>query len=104
MKTKVLTLFSLLCLSVPVYLFIIWISIFDKADTQVERVEIYNSYLPNFMGNTTISTLLSILFSAAAAVLAVFSLKTSNRVLSAVNILLLIVAGLVFILNVWSML
>lgn len=84
-------------------MFALWIYFFDLGEEQSERIEIYNSYLPNFMGNTTISILVSILFGAAAIVLSNVSLKYSNRIFSAVNILILIVASFVFTLNVWSM-
>ncbi len=85
-------------------MFILWTKVFDMADEHIERVAIYNSYLPQFMETRLASSGISILFGILGIVLASISLKTSHRILSAFNLLCIIVGGSVLILNIWSLL
>ena len=81
----------------------LWIYVYDLSNVQSERVAIFNSYLPKFMENTTVSAGISMLFCVTALVLSIISLKTSNRMIRATNVLIIVIGGIILCLNVFSM-
>ena len=65
---KVFTIFSFLCLLVPVVIYVLWIYAFELGATQAERVMIFKDFSPNFLNGRWDITLLSIAFCVLAII------------------------------------
>jgi hypothetical protein len=100
---KVFTLAGLLCLSVPLSMFGLWIYAFDLGTTQAERVAMYNSYFPDFLNGRGDTTYLSLLFSIAAIILSNLGLKLSGKLWRGLNIVILVLGALLLLSNLFSM-
>jgi len=103
-KFKIATLISLMCLLIPVSIYGLWIYVFDLGTTQFERVTIFKTYFPEFLGGRWSTTILGILLCAIAIVLSGISFsKLLSKFWKSLNLVILIVAGLLFLLNIFSM-
>ena len=103
-KSILLTIASAFCVAIPTAMMGLWISAFNSAETQTERVRNYSSNLPQFMHDTTVSTLVSIAFCLLAIGLSAIALKASNKPVKLFNIILIAVGGAIMALNVFSLL
>jgi hypothetical protein len=101
-RTKIFTFVGLFCLSIPIILLALWIHAFNLGTNHVERIEIYNGYLPDFLQGFA-TTLLSMFFCALSIILSTISLKISSKLWKALNILILVVSSLLLYLNLFSM-
>lgn len=102
MNSKLLTLISLLCVSIPISMTLLWIDVFNKFSTHSERLQQYFSYFPEFMATRNSSAVVSLLFAVLAIVFTSLSLKKSDRFLSIINVLILILGISVLALNLWG--
>jgi len=79
---KVFTLLGLLCLLVPIALFVLWSHACDLGSNQAERIEVYHSYLPNFLKIRHATSFAKLSFSALAVIFSAFNtfnFKTNSR-------------------------
>ena len=100
---KTATFISLLCLSIPISIYGLWINAFNMGTSQVERVSIFNSYFPDFLHGRWHTTYLGITFCVLAIILSSISLKMSGKLWRALNIIILIFGSLLLLLNLFSM-
>lgn len=57
-QLKVLTLVGLICLLIPLTIYVLWIYVFDLGSTQTERVSIFKDYFLDFINADGILTIL----------------------------------------------
>jgi hypothetical protein len=102
-QLKILTSVGVFCLAIPLYIYTLWISIFDLGDTQAERVTIFKSYFPNFLQGRWDTTYIGIIFSILAIIFSLKGLKLPNKIWKIMNIIILIMSSLLLFLNIFSM-
>lgn len=96
------TLVSLICLSVPISIYGLWIYVFDLGTSQAERVAIFNDYFPDFLHGRWDITYVGIAFSTAAIAFSSIGLRLS-KMWKVLNIIILIFSSLLLLLNLFSM-
>lgn len=102
-QLKIKTFLSLVCFSIPLSIYILWIFILDLGTTQVERVAVFKDYFPDFLSGRWSTTLLSIAFCLAAIILSLSCLQFTKKLWKLLNILILIFSSLLLFLNLFSM-
>ncbi|REG82544.1 hypothetical protein C8N25_12175 [Algoriphagus antarcticus] len=102
-RLKVFTLVSLVSLSIPLSIYVLWICIFDLGATQAERVAIFQSYFPDFLHGRWGTTLLSMFFCIVSIILSNMSLKLPQKIWRILNYTVLVISSLLLGLNVFSM-
>jgi hypothetical protein len=100
---KTSTLISLICLLIPVSIYILWIYAAGLGTTQTERVIIFKSYFPDFLSGRWSTTILSIFFCIVAIIISSNSLKLSKNFWKATSTTILIISSLLLFLNLFSM-
>jgi hypothetical protein len=100
---KILSLFGVLCLSVPFSIFGLWIYSWNLGTTQDERISIFKSYFPGFLQGQHYSAFLSIAFCILAGILSIICLKLPGKSWRILNIFNLAFCGLLLFLNLFSM-
>lgn len=61
-QLKTATIIGFICLSIPLSVYALWISVFDLGTTQAERVALFKDYFPEFLHGRWDTTYLSIVF------------------------------------------
>ena len=102
-KLRVYSLMGVLCLSIPISLTVLWNHAFNSAATQVERVALYKSYVPEFLHGRNSTSLLSLVFCIAAIILSSVCLQTTVKLWKAINIIVLVLSILSLLLNLFQM-
>jgi len=100
---KILTFIGLFCLSIPLIIIGLWVHAFNLGDNQNNRVEIFNTYFPDFLHGIYSTTLLSIAFCVAAIILSIICLKVSEKMWKILNIAILVISISLFLFNIFSM-
>ena len=103
LKSKVLTLISLICLIIPFSIFSLWIYVYKLGTTQAERVSIFKDYFPDFLDGRWSTTIISIILSISAVILSSINLKYLKGIWKLINIVILILSSLLLFLNLFSM-
>jgi hypothetical protein len=102
-RFKFLTLLGFFCLLIPLSIYIWWIYIFDFGETQAERVDIFNSYFPDFLSHRWDTTILSIIFCVFAIILSAKSLQLEFTFWKVLNYMILTISSILLFLNLFSM-
>ena len=100
---KTLTFVSLIFLSIPLFIYGLWIQAFNLGTCQSERVTIFNSYFPDFLHGRWDITYLNIVFCILAIILSSFCLKLPQKLWKVLNIIILIFSCLLLLLNLFSL-
>ncbi len=100
---KILTYLGLVCFFIPLSILGLWIYAFDLEDNQTDRVAIFNSYFPNFLHGRYDTTYLSLAFCLLSIVLSSVSLKLSGKLWKAMNIVILVFAIMLLLLNLFGL-
>ena len=100
---KTLSVAGLICIFVPILIFGLWIHAANLGTTQNERVTIFKSYFPDFLGGRWDITFLSIAFCISAVILSSISLKFSGKLWKVLNVIILVISVLLLSLNLFSM-
>ena len=100
---KILTFIGLICLSIPLSIIGLWVHAFNLGDNQINRVEIFNTYFPDFLHGIYSTTLLSIAFCIVAIVLSSICLRLSEKLWKILNIVILVISISLLLLNLFSM-
>ncbi|MFL5740683.1 MAG: hypothetical protein ACJ75B_10730 [Flavisolibacter sp.] len=95
--------FGAIIFLIPLFFFILWIYAFNHAQGYPDDVNLYQSYLPAFLKGRFTTTILSFVLCVIAAGLNLRNLKNSNRLLRGISWLVVIAAGLLGFLNLFSM-
>ncbi|MDP2176221.1 MAG: hypothetical protein Q8K70_09975 [Bacteroidota bacterium] len=102
-RLKILTFIGLLCFSIPLSIFILWQYAYNMGDNQFNRVEIFKSYFPNFLQERYDTAYLSLAFCLLSIILSSLSLKLSGYLWKTLNIIILVLAILLMLLNLFQM-
>jgi hypothetical protein len=102
-RLKILTLTGFICLIIPILILGIWIHSFSSGDNQASRVNIFNTYFPEFLHGIYRTTLLSIAFCIIAIFLGMICLKITGRLWKILNIFILIISIALLFLNLFSL-
>jgi hypothetical protein len=105
-RIKIYSLLSKLFLLVPLALWGLWIYISQKdtKSTLYENQDKFNSYLPGFMRSNNNFFLLIVIFCVISIVLAAKCLKAKSESSKAENIIVISIAGLMILMQLFSML
>ncbi len=101
--SKILTLSGLICLSVPVSLFLLWIHAFGLGTNPYERVDIFNSYLPTFLHDRIVNACFTLLLSFLSIVFCGISVLKSNVLFIIINMIIIILGSLFLLWNLFTM-
>jgi hypothetical protein len=102
-RLKTLSVAELICIFVPILIFGLWIHAANLGTTQIERVAIFKSYFPDFLGGRWDITFLSIVYCISAVILSSISLKLSGKLWKTLNVIILTISALLLFLNLFSM-
>ena len=102
-QLKLFTFFGLLCMSLPLSIFGLWIYSSNAGTSQADSVAIFNSYFPDFLQGRFDTAYLSLAFCLLAIILCIVSLKLSGKFWKNINILVLIISSLLLFLNLFQM-
>jgi len=100
---KILTFVGLFCVSIPFSILGLWIHAFNLGTTQIERVEIFNKYFPEFLNRRFDTALLSVAFCILTIILSIISLTLPGKLWKALNIIILVFSILLFLMNLFQM-
>ena len=100
---KIFTLLGLVCMSVPLSIYGLWLYVIDLGTTHAERVAIFKEYFPEFLNGRWGTTFLSIVFCILAIIFSSISLKLSGKLWKVLNIIILVLSSLLLLLNIFSM-
>jgi hypothetical protein len=98
-------LLSLFFLFIPIIILGLWIYVFESNPnaSQSEKVKVYQSYFPVFMRDNFTVSIIVLMSSLIAIVFASTSLKKANDTVKATGIIVIIVASLIVLLQLFSM-
>ena len=82
LKSKIFTSLGSLFLLIPLFYQILWIHIFSKFSTHLERVEYFRGYLPSIIGEARIATQLFLVFCGLAIIFSLISFRKSSNLAS----------------------
>jgi len=99
---KIATFIGLICMLIPLSIYGLWINAFNMGTSQVERVSVFNGYLPDYLQGSGDVTYLSMIFCVLAIILSSICLKILGKPLRVLNIIILIFASLLLLLNLFS--
>jgi hypothetical protein len=101
-----MSIVGLLFLLIPIFILMLWISTFsaNPSASQEEKVKIFSSYFPTFLRSTSSISLIVLASAVGALVFTVAGRKSANRIFKVVGIIVIIVASLVLLLQLFSML
>ena len=97
------TLGGILCVTIPFWMLMKWISSFNLGSNQAERVEIFYSHFPEFLQGRYELLIISLGFCVSAILLNSIGLKLSSMFWKALNIISIIVSILLLFLNLFMM-
>ena len=106
-KKKVsITLLSILFLIVPIIIWGLWIYVFENnpGASQTDKVKIYEAYWPGFLHSYFYVSLVVLISSIVAIVLATIRMTQTSAIHKAINILTTIVGILIILLQLFSLL
>jgi len=98
-----LSIFGALCLIVPIYLFGLWIHACNLAGDYPKNVELYHSYLPEILRGRYTTSLIGFAFSVIAVALNGFQFTKKTKPFKLFSLIVIIIAGALAFLNLWSM-
>jgi hypothetical protein len=103
-RSKILTLISVICLFIPVIIYILWLHAINIGKTQKESVIVFRDYFPDFLNGRYDTTIISIIFSFIAVILTAKNLNDSKRLWRFLNIIVLGLGSILLFLNFFSIL
>ncbi|MGB1037815.1 MAG: hypothetical protein ACPGYY_04150 [Bacteroidia bacterium] len=102
-RSNITTIAGLLCASVPISIYGIWIYVCRIGETQLERATLFKEYFPSFLGGRWSTTYLSIMFCIMALALCLYSFKVQGFLWKTINIFVLVICSFLLLLNLFSM-
>ena len=102
-KFKILTLAGLFFLSVPLFIYGLWIHACNLGATQSECVAIFHNYFPDFLKGRYGSIYVGLGFCIPAIILSIICLRLSGKFWKALNTIVLVLSGLLFLLNLFGL-
>ena len=88
-QLKIIAYIGLFCLSIPLSIFGLWIYAKNSGTTNLERTEVFQSYLPTFLHGQLATSYLSVVFCILAIILSSISLKLPERKWKTLNTVIL---------------
>jgi hypothetical protein len=104
-RLPVSSLLSLLLLFIPVLIWGLWIYVFQSNPnaSQPERVEEFHSYFPGFMRSNFYLSLVVLICCIISIVFAAGSIGKASMRIKTANIITMVVAALIILLQLFSM-
>lgn len=102
-KRLIAALTGSLLLVIPIYLLYLWFFACSQIDGYPDTVELYKSYLPQFLKGRYAVDLFSLPFCVAAILLNIRNLHCSVKWLRLFSWIVVILGGLTAFANLWSM-
>ena len=93
------SILGLICATVPVFFFWLWLHAIELGDTHTESATIFQAFLPELLKGRWLTTYVSIAFGILAIIFVVPGLKTENKGWKLFSFLIFIVSGLLLLLN-----
>ena len=102
-QLKVLTFLGLVCLAIPILLQGLWIYVRSVTATQADAVALFQSYEPECLQGPYASLYLSLALSFLAIIFSSMGLKLSGKLWKFLNGIILILASLMLLLNLFQL-
>jgi hypothetical protein len=100
---KITAVLALVFLLPAVYIFAIWLKVYSPQDDSIARKDaLFTSYFPGQINDVSILHYISIAFCITAIILAAKSFRQKNLLLRIAMMLTVLVASLIFFLNVFQ--
>ncbi len=101
--SKKLTLIGLLCLSIPLFIFGLWIYSFNSGESQPNRIEIFNHFFPEFLHGRYSVAFLCLGLSILSICISAINISIKQIAWKALNILILVTGLMMMMLNLFQM-
>jgi len=102
-RLRVLSILGLICLSIPLTMFGLWQYAYNQADNQLERVAVFKGFFPSFLHERYDIANISLVSCLLAIILSSVSLKLKDTQWKTMNLVCLILASALFLLNLFQM-
>ena len=102
-KTSVYPILSLVSLAIPLALQVLWIYVFNTYASPSERLTHFLGLMPGFLKDPSDITKLSMALCVLSMIFA-YKIPTVSGTWRGVQLLIFVVAGGIFLLNLWSLL
>ena len=98
-------LLGILFISVPIIIWGLWIFVFENNPnaSQLEKVKIYDSYLPKLMNGNFELSLVTFISSLIAIVFAATSVTNASVIRKIISIIIIIAGLLIMLLQLFSL-
>jgi len=103
LQLKLLTFLGLLCIAIPMLLLGLWIYVRSLADKQADAGALFQSYQPECLQGPYATLYLSLAFSLLAIIFSSMGLKLSGKLWKFSNAIILILASLMLLLNLFQL-
>ncbi len=100
---KILSFVGLIFSAFPIIILGLWIHSFNHGTTQAERVSLFDNYFPESLRGRFDTAYLSIAFCILSMISAIVSLRLPGKIWKVMNIIVLCLSGVLFFLNLFSM-
>jgi len=102
-KLKLLTGISFISILIPLLFWVLWIYCFNSKSNQADRVEMYNSYFPEFLNGRYTISLISLLLCFLGIILSAIYWRKKTLLLKSITLISLIAGILLMILSLFSL-
>jgi hypothetical protein len=101
---KIVPIAGAIVIVVPVYLIYLWFHAWNLAGaSHPKAVHIYDSYLPEILRGDDTITLVSLAFNALVLILNVLVLPKQTKGFKVFSMIIIVIAGILALANLWSM-
>ena len=101
---KITAILAIVCILPALYIHAIWINVSGHDITQAQKVEEFTGYFPSFIGDAKIITYLSMASCILAIIFAAKSFKQPLLSLRIAMWLIVMIASLIFFLDIFQLL
>ena len=102
-RSKILSFFAWIFFLIPASILALWMYAFNQGSTQAERLVVFHAYLPELLHPYNASSVLSLVCCALAVVFSAISNSAASGVRRVSNVLVMLLASLLFMLNLFGM-
>ncbi len=101
-RLQILTGLGFICLVISLAILFLWIHAFDQGSSQQERVQIYISYFPSFLGLIGVS-IIEVLLALIAIVVGKICMRLRGFGWKLLNITILTGGSFIVLFNIWGL-
>lgn len=100
---RIMTYAGLAIVSLPLYIYILWIYSTIKVPDNIMAIQLFRSLLPGFLGHDETAALVSFLLSLAGLTLGIAGIRM-NMACMKLNTILIVTSGIMAFLNLFQLL